>query len=90
MDLFSVLLDIQNYAEDCVVYVARPWTLESETRVLPYSAHILKYINTADQTFEYFLEISVIDELCFQFSHQNLCLREQCQNILEYAINTRL
>ena len=37
MDLFHVLVNIQQFSEHDSIYVERPWTLESEAQVLSSS-----------------------------------------------------
>ncbi|OTG65697.1 hypothetical protein B9T25_11330 [Acinetobacter sp. ANC 4470] len=86
MDLFYVLLNINNCSEDKTLYVERPWTLESEVQVI-FHSNDAKNINIENKVFEYFLDVSVIDELFAQFANQNLCLRDTCQRIVEFALN---
>ena len=88
MDLFHVLVNIQQFSEHDSIYVERPWTLESEARVLS-SSEDTKMISIENKVFEYFLDISIVDELLAQCSNQNLCIRDTSQRIVEFAINTR-
>ena len=88
MNLFHVLVNIQQFSERDSIYVERPWTLESEARVLS-SSEDAKIISIENKVFEYFLDISIVDELLAQCSNQNLCIRDTSQRIVEFAINTR-
>ena len=88
MDLFHVLVNIQQFSEHDSIYVERPWTLESEAQVLS-SSQDAKIISIENKVFEYFLDISIVDELLAQCSNQNLCIRDTSQRIVEFAINTR-
>ena len=88
MDLFHVLVNIQQFSEHDSIYVERPWTLESEAQVLS-SSEDAKIISIENKVFEYFLDISIVDELLAQCSNQNLCIRDTSQRIVEFAINTR-
>lgn len=87
MDLFHVLVNIQQFSEHDSIYVERPWTLESEARVLS-SSEDAKMISIENKVFEYFLDISIVDELLAQCTNQNLCIRDTSQRIVEFAINT--
>ena len=87
MDLFHVLVNIQQFSEHDSIYVERPWTLESEARVLS-SSEDAKMISIENKVFEYFLDISIVDELLAQCKNQNLCIRDTSQRIVEFAINT--
>ena len=87
MDLFHVLVNIQQFSEHDSIYVERPWTLESEAQVLS-SSEDAKMISIENKVFEYFLDISIVDELLAQCTNQNLCIRDTSQRIVEFAINT--
>ena len=87
MDLFHVLVNIQQFSEHDSIYVERPWTLESEAQVLS-SSEDAKIISIENKVFEYFLDISIVDELLAQCTNQNLCIRDTSQRIVEFAINT--
>ena len=87
MDLFHVLVNIQQFSEHDSIYVERSWTLESEARVLSRSEDA-KIISIENKVFEYFLDIAIVDELLAQCSNQNLCIRDTSQRIVEFAINT--
>lgn len=86
MDLFHILVNIQQFSEHDSIYVERPWTLESEAQVLS-SSQDAKIISIENKVFEYFLDISIVDELLAQCSNQNLCIRDTSQRIVEFAIN---
>ncbi|WP_228283968.1 hypothetical protein [Acinetobacter terrae] len=86
MDLFQVLLNIDQFSEEATIYVERPWTLESEAQVIS-SSDDAKIINIENKLFELFLDVSVVDELFAQFTNQNLCIRDTCQRIVEFAMN---
>ncbi|TCB57583.1 hypothetical protein [Acinetobacter terrestris] len=87
MDLFHILVNILQFSEHDSIYVERPWTLESEAQVLS-SSQDAKIISIENKVFEYFLDISIVDELLAQCSNQNLCIRDTSQRIVEFAINT--
>jgi hypothetical protein len=87
MNLFHVLVNIQQFSERDSIYVERPWTLESEAQVLS-SSDDAKIISIEDKVFEYFLDVSIVDELLAQYMNQNSCIRDTCQRIVEFAMNT--
>ena len=87
MNLFTVLLNIQEYSETDVLYVEQPWSLESDVILLDGSKEDTKPIVKNHQVFEYFLEIFMINELFEDLGTQNLCIQDQCQRIIEYVIN---
>lgn len=86
MDLFNVLLNIHQFSEEDTIYVEHPWTLESKAQVIS-SADDAKIINIENKVFMYFLDVSTVDELLAQFVNQNLCDRDRCQRIVEFAMN---
>ena len=87
MDLFHVLVNIQQFSEHDSIYVERPWTLESEAQVLS-RLEDAKIISIENKVFEYVLDVSIVDELLAQCTNQNLCIRDTSQRIVEFAINT--
>ncbi|AZN67087.1 hypothetical protein DX910_00900 [Acinetobacter haemolyticus] len=87
MDLFQVLLNINDFQADETIYVVEPWTLESETKVLKEPDIGLIQIESNHLIFEYFLEVSIVKEILKSLEHRNLCMRDQCQDIIEYAIH---
>lgn len=87
MTLFTILLNIHEYSETKILYVEKPWSLESDAILLDNSKEDTKPIIKNNQTFEYFLEILIIKELFEDFETQNLCIQDQCAKIIEYALN---
>lgn len=87
MDLFHVLVNIQQFSEHDTLYVERPWTLESEAQVLNIKGHPTPTIHIENKVYAYFLDIDLVDELWTQFESQNLCLRTICQRIVEFALD---
>ncbi len=87
MNLFKVLLDLENFPEDHTIYAELPWTLESETIVVsePDSGSVT--LNIKDISYSYFLEVYIAEVLLISLTKTNLCLRESCQKVIEYAIN---
>ncbi|WP_336944163.1 hypothetical protein [Acinetobacter modestus] len=86
MDLFQVLLNIYDYQDDQTIYVIEPWLLESTAIVLKEPPEGLIQVKHNNSVFEYFLEVFVVKEILKNLEQQNLCLRDQCLHIIEYAI----
>ena len=86
MDLFQVLLSINDFQDDATIYVVEPWTLESASKVIQEPAEGLNQICSENQIFEYFLEVHLVKALLQNAAHQNVCLRDQCQNMIEFAL----
>lgn len=81
MDLFYVLINIQDFSEDATIYAEKPWCLESNAKVLT----VLEVELLKNENLEYFLEVGHVDELLIAYASYNACLREQCWKIIEYA-----
>lgn len=86
MNLFQVLLNIHDYKDDETVYVVEPWSLESETKVITEPYHGLIQVQHDQLIFEYFLEVALIKTIFATLESHNVCIQEQCQRIIEYAI----
>ncbi|MBK0064899.1 MULTISPECIES: hypothetical protein [unclassified Acinetobacter] len=87
MDLFQILLNISLYQDDEIIYVAQPWTLESEAKVLNASNQNLIQMNEHHLNFQYFLDISTAKEMLEDSQPQNVCYRDQCQRVIEYVLD---
>ncbi len=85
MDLFTVLLNINEHSNTDILYVEQPWTLESN--VVLTTKENTQPITCNNTKYEYFLEIFIIKMLFKDYETQNACLQDQCLKILEYAIN---
>ena len=88
IDLFHVLLNIDQFSEEATIYVELPWTLESEAQVIYIKDKATPNIHLENKVYTYFLDIYLVDELVAQFANQNLCIRDTCQRIVEFAMNT--
>lgn len=87
MDLFHVLVNIQQFSEHETLYVERPWTLESEAQVLNIQDRAPPTLHIANKDYAYFLDIGLVDESWAKLESQNLCLRTVCQRIVEFALD---
>lgn len=86
MNLFQILLNLDDFPNHHTIYAMEPWTLESEAQVVLEPAEGLIQISDESKIFEYFLEIASAKALLLQLESQNLCIQVQCQRIIEYAI----
>ncbi len=86
MDLFHILLNIHLFNANEIIYAAEPWTPESEAQVILEPAEGILRIVSDDLIFEYFLDIASARKLLHNSQHSNLCMRDQCLHIIEYAL----
>lgn len=86
MDIFQVLLNISRFKRNETIYAVEPWTPESEAQVVLEPAEGLIHIIRGDLRFEYFLEVSLAQDLLQQNQHSSLCMRDQCLRMIEYAM----
>ncbi|MEN3968385.1 hypothetical protein [Acinetobacter sp. BWR-L5] len=84
MTLFTVLLNLNQFPEQHNLYVQRPWTLESETLVQRHSS--INCIMWEKNLYNYFLPISTIQQYFKYLEPKNLCLQDNCQRIIEFAL----
>ena len=87
MDLFQVLLNIHDFKDDETIYAIEPWTLESEAQVILEPAEGVIHIQSGHFIFEYFLEVNLVKNILQKNQSSNLCMREQCLHVIEYALN---
>ena len=63
MDLFHVLVNIQQFSEHDSIYVERPWTLESEARVIHIKDKATPTAHLENKVYTYFLDIYLVQDL---------------------------
>ena len=83
MNLFTTLLNIDNLQNDQVLFVAQPWTPESEVELRTTTP----IQNNDRKNFKYFIKISELKLLMLRFEIRNLCLRDSCYLVIEYALD---
>ncbi|OTG80535.1 hypothetical protein B9T33_08890 [Acinetobacter sp. ANC 5054] len=86
MNLFQILLNLDDFPNHYTIYAMEPWTLESEAQVVLEPSEGLIQLAYNNEIFEYFLEITSAKALLLQLGSQNLCTQVQCQRVIEYAI----
>lgn len=83
MNLFTTLLNISNLQDDQVLFVEQPWTPESETELRTTTP----IQNNDRKNFKYFIKVSELKLLMLRFEMRNLCLRDSCYLVIEYALD---
>lgn len=83
MNLFTTLLNISNLQDDQVLFVEQPWTPESEVELRTTTP----IQNNDRKNFKYFIKISELKLLILRFEMRNLCLRDSCYLVIEYALD---
>lgn len=83
MDLFSILLNIDNLQNDQILFVEQPWTPESEAELRTTT----QIQNNDRKNFKYFIKISELRLLLLRFEMCNVCLRDRCYLIIEHVLD---
>lgn len=83
MDLFTILLNIDNLQNDQVLFVEQPWTPESEVELRTTTP----IQNNDRKNFKYFIKISELRLLLLRFEVRNLCLRDSCYLVIEHVLD---
>ncbi len=83
MNLFATLLNISNLQNDQILFVEQPWTPESEVELRTTTP----IQNNDRKNFKYFIKISELKLLMLRFEIRNLCLRDSCYLVIEYALD---
>ena len=87
MDLFNVLLDINGFCADEIIYFELPLSLESQAKVIAKPIDAAIKVEIEGNIYVYFLDIFMVKVLLSKFETQNLCIRDTCQRIIEYVID---
>ncbi|MFV5591599.1 hypothetical protein [Acinetobacter variabilis] len=86
MDLFYVLLNLNEFPADHLIYAKLPWTLESKAISIDKNSKPELNLNIDNIEYQYFLEVALARKLLNIYSTNNLCLADTCQRIIEYAL----
>lgn len=87
MDLQYILLNINQFQHDAVIYAQKPWTLMSEAFVV--SADQIIELKLQNVELCHFLAVYQVRMLLSKFQTQNLCLNDLCLKIIEEAIKSQ-
>ncbi len=86
MDLFYILLNLNEFPADHLIYAELPWTLESKAISIDKNSKPELNLNINNIEYSYFLEIVMARKLLQVYSTSNVCLAATCQRIIEYVL----
>jgi len=86
MDLFYILLNLNEFPADHLIYAELPWTLESKAISIDKNSKPELNLNINNSEYSYFLEIAMARKLLQVYSTSNVCLAATCQRIIEYVL----
>ena len=86
MDLFYILLNLNEFPADHLIYAELPWTLESKAISIDKNSKPELNLNINNIEYSYFLEIAMARKLLQVYSTNNVCLADTCQRIIEYVL----
>ncbi len=87
MILVDLLSNIKEQPDDCFVGVRRPWTPSSEAVLVPIPPDMRFPAEARAQGFEYFLEVSIINEILADFSNSEPSAGQRAAFVIYYAEN---
>ncbi|WP_347453601.1 hypothetical protein [Acinetobacter thermotolerans] len=86
MNLFYLLLNLNEFPDDHLIYAEIPWTLESKAISIEKNSNSTLSLNIDNIEYHYFLNIALAKKLLQIYSTNNVCLAETCQKVIEYAL----
>lgn len=86
MDLFYILLNLNEFPADHLIYAELPWTLESKAISIDKNSKSELNLNINNIEYSYFLEIAMARKLLQVYSTNNVCLADTCQRVIEYVL----
>ncbi|MFB6330873.1 MULTISPECIES: hypothetical protein [Acinetobacter] len=86
MDLFYILLNLNEFPADHLIYAELPWTLESKAISIDKNSKPELNLNINNIEYSYFLEIAMARKLLQVYSTNNVCLADTCQRVIEYVL----
>jgi len=86
VNLFYLLLNLNEFPATHLIYVERPWTLGSKAISIEKNYKPVLSLNIDNIEYQYFLEVAMTRKLLNIYSTNNLCLADTCQRIIEYAL----
>ena len=86
MDLFYILLNLNEFPADHLIYAELPWTLESKAISIDKNSKPELNLNINNIEYSYFLEITMARKLLQVYSTNNVCLADTCQRVIEYVL----
>jgi len=86
MDLFYILLNLNEFPADHLIYAELPWTLESKAISIDKNSKPELNLNINNIEYSYFLEIAMARKLLQVYSTNNVCLADMYQRVIEYVL----
>ena len=86
MDLFYILLNLNEFPNDYLIYAELPWTLESKAISINKNSKPELNLNINNIEYSYFLDVAMARKLLQVYSTNNVCLADTCQRIIEYVL----
>ncbi|WP_334103510.1 hypothetical protein [Acinetobacter variabilis] len=86
MDLFYILLNLNEFPADHLIYAELPWTLESKAISIDKNSKPELDLNINNIEYSYFLDVAMARKLLQVYSTNNVCLADTCQRVIEYVL----
>ncbi|AUX90312.1 MULTISPECIES: hypothetical protein [Acinetobacter] len=86
MNLFYLLLNLDEFPANHLIYAELPWTLESKAISIDKNSKPELNLNINNIEYSYFLEIAMARKLLQVYSTNNVCLADTCQRVIEYVL----
>ena len=86
MDLFYILLNLNEFPADHLIYAELPWTLESKAISIDKNPKPELNLNINNIEYSYFLDVTMARKLLQVYSTNNICLADTCQRVIEYVL----
>ncbi|WP_286713425.1 hypothetical protein [Acinetobacter sp. UBA2581] len=86
MNLFYLLLNLDEFPANHLIYAELPWTLESKAISIDKNSKPELNLNINNIEYSYFLEMAMARKLLQVYSTNNVCLADTCQRVIEYVL----
>ena len=86
MDLSYILLNLNEFPADHLIYAELPWTLESKATSINKNSKPELSLNINNSEYSYFLDVAMARKLLQVYSTNNVCLAATCQRVIEYVL----
>jgi len=86
MDLFYILLNLNEFPANHLIYAELPWTLESKAISIDKNSKPELDLNINNIEYSYFLDVAMARKLLQVYSTNNVCLADTCQRVIEYVL----
>jgi len=86
VNLFYLLLNLDEFPANHLIYAELPWTLESKAISIDKNSKPELNLNINNIEYSYFLEMAMARKLLQVYSTNNVCLADTCQRVIEYVL----